>query len=753
MKVKNEREYPWVYLGLKAISIIGILLLFSLPFCNFFIDLNIHATVKNSYINVSSERYGIPRTKSSILDLPSIINSTDNDYFKEDIRFNSSTLLTNGSELLFSSCNITFALNDQDECSVELGTGSVLEFMECFIRFEPEKPGSLMISGDAYFEGCEFHEQFDFLFLNGSSNLYGNNISVNSSITNLNSSLLVRESYGEIQINNIGNGTVVLEDRFSFELFSVQFGAVEFATVELKDKYSLSLFTETSGDQGETDVRMVQHTVINRSGVFNRTPFTVLVDHPKYYHKSVELTEIPHDMIFIELKPITGQLSGSVKSHTGFLLEGAEINALSSASGIITTISDREGMYEITILASTSTAIMVNIGNHSEDEKTVYLEPNSIHYLNFTLQEDEVPVEIQPIFTSQYKFPHDGNLSISFQKRINVSTLKKNVLLIDRSTNESIPKKFDILENGIRIRISPLNPLAKFSWYSISIHRGLRYWDSYSVVWRNFTYSFKTSYIPLKNTNPLNGAVNVSINPQIIIEFSVPISTETILGNITLVDQNGNEKEMEITLVDKLTISISLPAYFQYSTTYRIIFSTGLKDTDGYGLFNEIFNISFKTKQEPMGPIVNLLISPGNGSGDLDREIIFQVEIKGLDTGSTRIIDVNGAEVTKIDDLSQGLYGINVASEGFQSLNATWDLYDGKIYDLRYYLNSTQDNEEIENTRSELQTLIVIILIIFLFLISFGIMYVIRRNGEGDSPKHENVENTSAPGMDSFSKK
>lgn len=88
----------------------------------------------------------------------------------------------------------------------------------------------------------------------------------------------------------------------------------------------------------------------------------------------------------------------------------------------------------------------------------------------------------------------------------------------------------------------------------------------------------------VESISPSNEAVDVSIDSDVVINFTQPINSDTIDGNIEITYGAVSEKFTSNLSADGKTLTLSLKNKLQKNTQYTVTVKNGLKDINGYSL-------------------------------------------------------------------------------------------------------------------------------------------------------------------------
>jgi YD repeat-containing protein len=223
--------------------------------------------------------------------------------------------------------------------------------------------------------------------------------------------------------------------------------------------------------------------------------------------------------------------------------------------------------------------------------------------------------------------PINSSYSVLFSKPIDTTTLTTTSFrLYDTVTGVFLPGRVVANGTGNIATFLPANPLPVGRQINIYLSQYAQIKDLASNVLGGVTYSFSTGFSSdttppsVIGNNPQNGDITISVNTQVMIDFSEPINEITAVAGVT-VTYNGNPVAGSFTFANsdrRIVFTPSAP-YLPGLTT--VTTTQGLTDIAGNPIANTVaYAFTVDSPADAVNPFVTTY-SPPNSSTGIGRNV------------------------------------------------------------------------------------------------------------------------------------
>jgi len=508
------------------------------------------------------------------------------------------------------------------------------------------------------------------------------------------------------------------------------------------NKAGNSISTDITDEYGKITVVTIETSRRYANRTVYNSPHMINVSHSKYYGNKTTRNISSESFISIDLEPILGYITGRVSLPDGSAVPDAIVS-----NEAVQNRTSQDGRYILSVFARTTCTVIAMKEHYSKEYSPgAYVGEGNTYVLNFTLREDEAPLTVKFMESSKYKIPVNRTLIVEFPVALDRDTVNITTVLLFRSDGNSsivVNRRIELGEDMHSIRIIPSEDLEEYSWHTLTLKKEIKSLDQKEVIWRDFSYRFKTDYEPLKTTVPEDGARDVHVSEPLTLELNVPIMEETFnVTTVLVMDSSGNTIPRELLLTGGNTIVLKRKANLAYNSTYTVVITPLLQDSDGQSIFSDGFSFGFRTAAQVFLPVISINVT-GEGGTPLGPSVAPRINITR--PGFSRDIPADEAEVLR--DLLGGTYNITAYADGYMNATVTLFLENNYNYNQSFELKKVE--KIVEEGKTSAGTLIVIGVIMGMFLLSILFLGV-RRADSVAKGRTKNIQRTGAPGMESF---
>jgi len=277
--------------------------------------------------------------------------------------------------------------------------------------------------------------------------------------------------------------------------------------------------------------------------------------------------------------------------------EGATVAIEVEVEGKVLTIRPMEELaynteYTLTIPAG---GVADLAGNELADEFT----------LSFTTAPDTTAPAVEETDPADEAtdVPVDQVITITFSEAVTVED--ESLITLEDAEGNSVNFTYELSEDGKVLTITPAEPLAYSTNYTLTIGAGAVADLAGNLLAAEYTLSFTTAEEPdttaptVEETDPADEATDVPVDQVITITFSEAVTVEDE-SLITLEDAEGNSVNFTYELSEDgkvLTITPAEP--LAYSTNYTLTIGAGAVADLAGNLLAAEYTLSFTTAEEP----------------------------------------------------------------------------------------------------------------------------------------------------------
>jgi hypothetical protein len=177
------------------------------------------------------------------------------------------------------------------------------------------------------------------------------------------------------------------------------------------------------------------------------------------------------------------------------------------------------------------------------------------------------------------------SITVTFDEPVNPATANSSTFVV--TGHAGTPVLGTITYSGSTATFTPNSPLAASSTYTATITTGVQ--DPAGIALAaNFVWTFATGTIPtVVSTNPLNGAINVFTNQEVVATFSEAMNSTTVIasGTTTMAATGGGAVPGTVTYVAATnTVKFAPTTTLLPSTSYTVTISTSAQSAAGNAL-------------------------------------------------------------------------------------------------------------------------------------------------------------------------
>ena len=697
----------------------------------------------------SMEKHG---RNESPMELPfMILNGTMLTYEDKEITLNGNISIINSSRLIFRNCRIFMSPENETSGGIFIDLTSSLEMENTTLTSGGPRRYDIQCSGILNIKESRI-ESFHTISLSNSTVLVESSqlVMENGSLHLNNSDLILLDtSLDHDSLFIEGSSEVHIREFAHVEIYSSYMGPVELATVVIKDGTGKILTTGKSDNEGTFPGVILERVTLSEGNAVHHGPFSFNVTHPKYYPNRTVVSISGESFVNITLKPILGHITGRVTFSEGIGIPDALVG-----NGVVECWTDENGSFLLDVFAKTTYTIFASGEHYSTEYRPgTYVGAGKFLVLNFTLKEDPPPFAVPFLENSTYRVSFNSTLTVEFLSELDPETVNlTTVLLYYRNDNTTITVKrvVELGENRRFVHVTPLFDLEQFSLYELVLKKEIRSVEGGEAIWRDFSYSFKTGYAAVMATVPEKDERDVGIYPTITIELTIPVSEITLNSStVFLMDEKGNKVYREVSSAGGNTIVLEKSKVLAYNTTYTVTILSDLLDADGNPVFPHGYSFSFSTLREKQPPILTISITGEDGK-KLPLSTGIRLSLVNLDagTGINFSMEAPRSGIVTLSNLTAGSYNISVSAPGYERKIIQLLIHEEKVHNITVLLKRTE--EKVNGGRTDLRTIVVILVIMGMFLRSIVIMGARRWRDVAKGGRKENIMRSSAPGMDAF---
>ncbi len=704
------------------------------------------SSLNHSEVRSSTGRF-ITAERGEVIELPGLnFDGEDEIYTGEKLIIKGDIILTNNSDLTLRDCEVLIEAPDPYGISIEIDRSSSLVMENTTLNANGTVKGyNITCLGRLSLYWSKLEGFASFIMSNATGSMDSSNISIgeemllqnNSHLTLLNSTI----DHEEIEIE--GSSILYFQEYLHITVTSWYLGPVEVATVSIESMEGSLLSTDMTDKKGtipvvtmETARRYSNRTIYNGPNIIN-------VSHSKYHGNKTTANVSNNQVITIYLEPILGYITGWVS-----LPDGSAVPDAAVSNEVVQSMTSEDGNYLLSVFARTTCTLIAMKEHYSKEYYPgAYVGEEKTIVVNFTIREDAPPFNVKFLESSVYKIPVNKTLVVEFPVELDPNTVNISTVRLYRSdgnSNIAVNRMIAPGEDMRSVRITTLEDMKEFSWHDLILKKEIRALDNGEVIWRDFSYRFKTDYEPVQTTVPVDGAREVIVSEPITIEFKVPISRDTLnASTVFVLDSNGNLISRELLMTGENIIILKRKANLAYDSSYTVVITPLLRDSDGQSVFIDGYSFSFRTAAQVFLPIIHLNVT---GEGGVPLEFSAAPRINITRDGFFLDIPADGPVVRR--DLSSGFYNITAYAKGYVNSTVFLILDNDNNYNHTFELI----NMEISTTgeRTSVGTIIVIGVIMGMFLLTILFLGVRRADNVVRGNTKKNIQRSGAPGMESF---
>lgn len=169
-------------------------------------------------------------------------------------------------------------------------------------------------------------------------------------------------------------------------------------------------------------------------------------------------------------------------------------------------------------------------------------------------------------------------ISATFNEEMDASTINPSTFIITEADGTAVTGS--VTYSGTTATFTPANPLSPNTTYSARIKTGVKDVMG-NALQTDYVWTFSTGMliVPMvSNTDPLNNAVNITLNKTITATFSVPMNPLTLNSSTFTVKQGTNTVAGAITYSGS-TVSFTPTNLLTANTVYTVTITTGAENT------------------------------------------------------------------------------------------------------------------------------------------------------------------------------
>ncbi len=183
----------------------------------------------------------------------------------------------------------------------------------------------------------------------------------------------------------------------------------------------------------------------------------------------------------------------------------------------------------------------------------------------------------------------EQNVSVEFSQPMDRASTKEAFMVL--YNGERVPGTFEWSDNDRRLTFVPDDLLQIEALYTVTLAPTARSASGEATLESGLTYSFTTVPYPgIADTDPDNGAQDVSPGGGVRFSFKSPMNTDTFEGKAAIIQPEGVEWEPEISGNSGFYMRFTT----QPETTYTIVFRRGAEDVYG-NVIDTDYTLTFTT--------------------------------------------------------------------------------------------------------------------------------------------------------------
>jgi len=211
----------------------------------------------------------------------------------------------------------------------------------------------------------------------------------------------------------------------------------------------------------------------------------------------------------------------------------------------------------------------------------------------------------------------NGTISAVFSEAMNATTITASTLILKDGSNNAVSGT--VSYGGTTATFTPSGNLSYSTTYTVTITTGVKDSAGNAMV-SNYVWTFSTGTVSdttpptVSSVSPVNNATSVAVNGSISAVFSEAMNATTITAS-TLTLKDGNNNAVSGTVSYNGTTATFTPSTsLNYSTTYTVTITTGVKDSAGNAMVsNYVWTFSTGTVSDTTPPTVSS-VSPVNNA-------------------------------------------------------------------------------------------------------------------------------------------
>ena len=288
--------------------------------------------------------------------------------------------------------------------------------------------------------------------------------------------------------------------------------------------------------------------------------------------------------------------------------------------------------------------------------------------LTFTIMDEpdttQPTVKVADPVNSSKNVDKNKTIQITFSEAIKSGVDFSKIALVDSKSNKV---NTNVTVSGDKLTVTPSASLAYSTSYTLTVPKGAITDLAGNTLASDYSLTFTIMDEPdttppaVKAVNPLNGAVDVSLNTEVTVTFSENIVSGSNYSNIALKDDKGNSVSIDKSISGSV-LKITLNKNLSYSTNYELEVPAGAVK-DGASNLNAAYSSSFKTVKDTTPVVITDNGLGGNTSNVSKNNKQFTLSFnKGIVQGDKfndiSLIDWRGKEIEctiKIDTISNQL--------------------------------------------------------------------------------------------------
>jgi len=201
-------------------------------------------------------------------------------------------------------------------------------------------------------------------------------------------------------------------------------------------------------------------------------------------------------------------------------------------------------------------------------------------------------------------FPTDANIAATFNESMDGATINGTTFMVSGDGVNNLRGTVTYNPDTKTATFTPSEALAYSTTYTATITAGVTDAEGNALA-EDYSWNFTTVAAPdttpptVISKDPADDASGVAVNSQVRVTFSEPIDTSTIAESIYVYIPDETVQGNFTFTDDFATVIFTPNAGLVYSTPYSVIITTGVKDSAGNTMADDVF-WSFTTTTAPV---------------------------------------------------------------------------------------------------------------------------------------------------------